>query len=362
MQLKIGELAQRTGLTTRTLRHYDELGLLTPGERTEADYRLYSEGDLYRLLHIQGLKSLGLSLEEIRQALDHPEFQPQEVIERHIALIEERQAEYTRLLARLRNLREAAAVGWEEMAEVIALSERLHHPSRNQRTLAALSVTPADTAALSELVERLGTEPDFSVREHLTWAVVQLGEQALPVLQAQLNHTAPEVRLQVVHALTKLADPRTIPLLVSLLADSELPIIRKALFALGQLRSPEAAAALISQLGHPDLETATVLSEALQAQGELALPALHEALTQPEAAVRTQAAEALGRLGDPRSGDSLIEALEDSDEGVQFSALFALSSLKGEEVNTAIAGLTDHPRPRLRILARRLLEDRGAAS
>ena len=48
--LRIGDVVERTGLTHRTLRHYDELGLLSPSGRSSGDYRLYSEDDLRRLL------------------------------------------------------------------------------------------------------------------------------------------------------------------------------------------------------------------------------------------------------------------------------------------------------------------------
>ena len=66
---RIGEVAARTGLTPRTLRHYDELGLLVPSARSWGDYRLYDEADLLRLLQVQNLKALGLSLAEIADAL-----------------------------------------------------------------------------------------------------------------------------------------------------------------------------------------------------------------------------------------------------------------------------------------------------
>ena len=62
--LRIGDVARRTGLTHRTLRHYDELGLLVPSGRSGSDYRLYSGADLERLLAIQHLKSLGMGLED----------------------------------------------------------------------------------------------------------------------------------------------------------------------------------------------------------------------------------------------------------------------------------------------------------
>ena len=58
--MQIGEVARRTGLTTRTLRHYDALGLLVPSGRSGGDYRQYTLEDVRRLLAIQHLKSLGL--------------------------------------------------------------------------------------------------------------------------------------------------------------------------------------------------------------------------------------------------------------------------------------------------------------
>ena len=65
MDFTVGALAARTGLTVRTLHHYDTIGLLSPSGRTEAGYRLYSETDVRRLEHIVVLRSLGVSLPEI---------------------------------------------------------------------------------------------------------------------------------------------------------------------------------------------------------------------------------------------------------------------------------------------------------
>ncbi|MBF6589562.1 MAG: MerR family transcriptional regulator [Ktedonobacterales bacterium] len=65
---RIEHVAQRTGLTKRTLRYYEEIGLLAPPTRTEGGYRLYSEADVQRLMRIKRLKDLlGFSLAEIRE-------------------------------------------------------------------------------------------------------------------------------------------------------------------------------------------------------------------------------------------------------------------------------------------------------
>ena len=61
--LKIGELASRTGLTVRTLHHYDEIGLLKPSHRTDSGHRLYTVRDLGRLQQIVSLRQLGFSLD-----------------------------------------------------------------------------------------------------------------------------------------------------------------------------------------------------------------------------------------------------------------------------------------------------------
>lgn len=65
----VGALAKATGLTVRTLHHYDEIGLLRPSERTSSGHRKYTEPDLRRLYRIRTLRSLGLSLTDVGQAL-----------------------------------------------------------------------------------------------------------------------------------------------------------------------------------------------------------------------------------------------------------------------------------------------------
>ena len=67
--MHIGELAERTALSQRTIRHYDEIGLLTPSGRSEGGFRLYTEGDLGRLLLIRRIKPLGYSLDQMGDLL-----------------------------------------------------------------------------------------------------------------------------------------------------------------------------------------------------------------------------------------------------------------------------------------------------
>jgi len=67
--MHIGELAERTALSLRTIRHYDEIGLLTPSGRSEGGFRLYTEGDFDRLMLIRRMKPLGYSLDQMRDLL-----------------------------------------------------------------------------------------------------------------------------------------------------------------------------------------------------------------------------------------------------------------------------------------------------
>lgn len=67
--MHIGELAERTGLSLRTIRHYDEVGLLEPTGRTVGGFRLYTHDDFSRLMLIRRMKPLGFSLEEMTELL-----------------------------------------------------------------------------------------------------------------------------------------------------------------------------------------------------------------------------------------------------------------------------------------------------
>ncbi len=67
--MHIGAVAEQTELSLRTLRHYDEVGLVRPNGRTSGGFRLYTPDDVERLLLIRRMKPLGFSLEEMRELL-----------------------------------------------------------------------------------------------------------------------------------------------------------------------------------------------------------------------------------------------------------------------------------------------------
>ncbi|MFG2784712.1 MerR family transcriptional regulator [Streptomyces prunicolor] len=68
--MQIGEVAARTELSLRTIRHYEETGLVTPSARSRGGFRLYTESDVARLMVIRRMKPLGFTLDEMRDLLE----------------------------------------------------------------------------------------------------------------------------------------------------------------------------------------------------------------------------------------------------------------------------------------------------
>ena len=124
MLLKIGELASLTGLTVRTLHHYDSIGLLSPSARTQAGYRLYQHGDMDRLHRIMALRRFGLSLADIANALAGPDLPLSSIVARQIAMLERQITQASTLRERLRSLQTQLAQGQEpKLAEWLATME-----------------------------------------------------------------------------------------------------------------------------------------------------------------------------------------------------------------------------------------------
>lgn len=135
--MKVGELAKRTGLTVRTLHHYDEIGLLRPGGRTASGHRLYGDAEVRRLQQIASLRHLGLPLDEIRDCLDRPEYALERVLDMQIDRIDEqigRQARLRQLVAALRErVRSAESVSVDELTHTIEVTmtyEKYYSPEQ----------------------------------------------------------------------------------------------------------------------------------------------------------------------------------------------------------------------------------------
>lgn len=135
--MKVGELAKQTGISVRTLHYYDEIKLLSPSQRTQADHRLYTAEDIARLQQIVSLRQLGFSLDEIRECLERPAYSLHRVIELHTARLKEQLELSMRLLNRLeaiaRNLRSTESVSIEDLIptiEAITMFEKYYTPEQ----------------------------------------------------------------------------------------------------------------------------------------------------------------------------------------------------------------------------------------
>ncbi|NYV78908.1 MerR family transcriptional regulator [Streptomyces sp. UH6] len=101
MSYSVGQVSAFAGVTVRTLHHYDRTGLLSPGDRSRAGYRLYGEADLVRLQQILFYRELGFPLDEIASILEDPQANP---VER----LRARQRQLSEEIARLQRLAEVA--------------------------------------------------------------------------------------------------------------------------------------------------------------------------------------------------------------------------------------------------------------
>ncbi len=160
MWLKIGELARRSGLTVRTLRHYDDIGLLTPSSRSYAGYRLYAKADVARLHRIQALRRLGIALADIRAILEADEISLPALIDQQIHDLDARIERSMQLRERLAQFRDRFDAGGEpELEEWLTTLELMNAYEQyfSSDELAKLPIYYADESRAREW-ESLATE------------------------------------------------------------------------------------------------------------------------------------------------------------------------------------------------------------
>ena len=114
---KVGELARATGVSVRTLHHYDRIGLLSPAGRTPSGHRLYGDVEIRKLRQIRSLVSVGLPLGEVQRLLARPESTPDRSLAVQKDKIREQIGRLQKLLRRLESLDEASTT--EELIEAI---------------------------------------------------------------------------------------------------------------------------------------------------------------------------------------------------------------------------------------------------
>ncbi|WP_277441823.1 HEAT repeat domain-containing protein [Streptomyces sp. SPB162] len=177
------------------------------------------------------------------------------------------------------------------------------------RLRAAMMVgTTPDPRWVGPLVERCAVEPEFLVRDMLTWALTRHPVAlTLPALVRELRSERARARSQALHTLSKIGDRRAWPAVTrALLSDADDEVARSAWRAAVVL-VPEGgesalAAVLATQLGRGERETQLSLSRALVALGETVVSALRTAATAPDPRMRTHALATRQLLRDPDAG------------------------------------------------------------
>lgn len=183
------------------------------------------------------------------------------------------------------------------------------------RLAAAMAAgTHPDPALLETLVRRCAVEPDFFVRDMLTWALTRLpADRTVPRLRTELESARPQARSQALHTLSKIGDKSVWPAITrALLQDADDEVARSAWRAAVVLvpEGQEAvlAAELATQFGRGDREVQRSLSRAFVALGAAVEPVLHAAMNNGEANRRAHARATEQLLRDPEAGFDLAVA------------------------------------------------------
>ena len=160
MLLKVGDLARRTGLTVRTLHHYDEIGLLKPSGRSEAGYRLYSQADVQRLHGIQTMRQMGLGLSDIGQLLEGDSMAPERIIGQQIRALDQQISQATELRGRLTMLRDGLMAGaepdmgnWLEALALMTTYGKYFSSAELKQIFTKWSLIEADWLVVKDLVQ-----------------------------------------------------------------------------------------------------------------------------------------------------------------------------------------------------------------
>ena len=106
----VKEVSRLTGISIRTLHHYDAIGLLKPARVTESGYRLYDDGALARLQTILLFRQLRFPLKEIKEILDLPGFDPMEALTQQIELLELQRSQLDAIIAHARQIQQTGVI------------------------------------------------------------------------------------------------------------------------------------------------------------------------------------------------------------------------------------------------------------
>jgi DNA-binding transcriptional MerR regulator len=319
----IGEVARRSGVSTRMLRHYDTLGLVRPTGRTVGGYREYSAEDIRRIFHVESLRSLGLSLRQIGRALADPAFEPSTLVGDLIRRTEDRLKREQELLDRLRAVGASAPSGWQDVLRIVELLHGLNSPTaarRQQTVLAPAEDVPVPAELLAGAVL---AEADPNVAGALRWALARAGADGVASVAAGLASDDAEIRRRAVLAIAELPGDEAAAVLADALEDPDPAVRRPAALALGGRGATAAVPVLVGMVveGTNDVEAGEVLGTLALDPGHAGpiVGALVDELT-AEPAVRIRLAQALAELPATIASGALRTLTHDDDPAVALIA------------------------------------------
>ncbi|WP_433612993.1 MerR family transcriptional regulator [Prescottella agglutinans] len=317
----IGEVSRRSGVSTRMLRHYDALGLVQPTGRTSGGYREYSADDIRRLFHVESLRTLGLSLNDAKRALDEPDFAPSDLVGDLIRHTRRRIAAEEELLAKLERVDAAAPAAWDDVLRIVTLLRGLESESAARRQQAVLSQDGAGSLPVEALVEAALAEDDLNVAGALHWSLARAAGRGLPQLAVGLDSQSVEVRRRATAAIAAVPTAEATVLLRRGLADSDATIRARAALALGSRGSLDAMPVLVEMVvdGRRDVEAAEALGllAAVAPSADAVVRVMQDHLDHTDdAPTRLRITQALAEIPGPAAGEALARLADDGDRTI----------------------------------------------
>lgn len=326
----IGEVSRRCGVSTRMLRHYDTLGLVKPTGRTSSGYREYSADDIRRLFHVESLRTLGLSLNEAKRALDEPDFAPADLVGELMQHTRQRIAAEEELLTKLERVDASAPSEWDDVLRMVSLLRALESEFAAHRQQAILSQELNAALPLDALVEAILSEKDANVAGALQWALARTEGAGLAGLTKGLESEDVEVRRRATSAISGIHTEEATRALKRALDDSDAIVRADAALTLGSRGEAVSMPALLEMVadGRRDVEAGEVLgllAEHSPTSGEV-VDAVQARLDGTDnAPTRLRITQALAEIPGAAAREALARLTRDNDKTVASTAAAILA-------------------------------------
>lgn len=328
----IGEVAERSGISARMLRHYDRIGLVSPTDHTPSGYRRYSTEDVRRLFQVEGLRSLGLSLAEVAEVLGNLSFSPDTMVEQLIARTRESLARQQELLRKLERVRSSDPSAWSDVLRIIGLLHGLDANSPSTRQRLALSLSEEDDGDAAVLAEAMLEESDPNVAGALHSTLAGRGDEAIPILAEALESASPERRQRAAEALAKIDTAAARAVLAEAVRHRDPEVSTRAALVRGRQGHRDAIGALVGLVvdGRYDVDAADVLGALASQHGHVDEVArmIAEALQTADEKARIRLVGALADVPGSAAAETLTALLDDQSRPVALTAASVLHSRK----------------------------------